>query len=203
VAIITTDKQMKPRAAHDHYRTDPRLVRASLDLLPPIARLKFIHDPGAGTGVWGSAARLMYPKSIIVGIDPYFNKPKDKSYSHWIKDDYEKFVSFPGHFGRPDSLPSLVMGNPPFSLAEEFIRCGLSMLADGGYLLFLLRLAFLETKKRGDGLWKEFKPQSVHVLKQRPSFYANGSTDDTAYAIYIWKKNQHPDCPKLYWLDWR
>lgn len=84
----------------------------------------------------------------------------------------------------------LVIGNPPYSLAEEFIRRSLDLLKDSGRCAFLLRLNFLEGQKRAP--WLRQHVPDVYVLPRRPSFYASGpkkgKTDGTAYAWMVWAR---------------
>lgn len=73
----------------------------------------------------------------------------------------------------------LCIGNPPYSLAQEFIEHGLKMAHE---VAFLLRLNFLEGAKRAE-FFKQH-PCDVFVLPNRPSFQGNGKTDATAYAWF-------------------
>lgn len=52
----------------------------------------------------------------------------------------------------------------------------------------LLRLAFLESKKRCD-FWQKHPVSKLYVLSERPSFTGAG-TDATAYAWFVWNKEQ-------------
>ncbi len=52
----------------------------------------------------------------------------------------------------PDAS-GLIIGNPPFSLAEEHIALALSRMQNGHHLTLLLRAAFLAGKGRHDALW--------------------------------------------------
>lgn len=80
--------------------------------------------------------------------------------------------------------PGLVIGNPPFSLAQEFVEHALEVVAPGGTVAMLLRLAFLESAKRLD--LHRSKPADLYVLPSRPSFTSNGKTDSAAYAWFVW-----------------
>lgn len=78
-----------------------------------------------------------------------------------------------------------VITNPPYSLAEEFVRK--SIHRDGGYQefdqAFLLRINFLGSQKRAQ-FHREY-PSDLYVLPRRPSF-TNGGTDATEYAWFVW-----------------
>lgn len=73
-------------------------------------------------------------------------------------------------------------GNPPFNLAEEFVRHTRRM---AHHVVFLLRLAFLETKGRR-ALFAEVGMPDVYVLEKRPPFAGGGQTDNCAYAWMHW-----------------
>jgi hypothetical protein len=94
-----------------------------------------------------------------------------------------------------------VIGNPPYKFAEEFVRKSMDLLVDHGFIIFLLPLSFLESVKRGQGLFQDFPPYDVMVSMRRISFTKNRKADNTAYAIYTWIKNTSPDTT-LSWLDW-
>jgi len=193
--IITTTKQLRPRTAHDFYPTPIELCYSALRLIN--THPYRVYDPGAGDGVWGDAARILWDDTFIEGCD-LRNIPQPTAYDHWTNQcDYLK-TDFRFPF-------DVIMGNPPYRYAEQFIRQSLRFVrpsgANGGYIIFLLRLAFLESQTRGRGLWLEHPPKSIHVLVSRPSFTGNGKTDATAYAIYIWQKGW-TGITELKWLDW-
>ena len=62
------------------------------------------------------------------------------------------------------------------------------MLEDGGYIIQLLRLNFLEGQARGRGIHKRHPPQKVVVCAGRVSFTGDGKSNATAYAFFIWQK---------------
>lgn len=93
--------------------------------------------------------------------------------------DYHEQCSFLDH---DESIRfNVIITNPPFYLAEEFVR---KALRCADHVAMLLRLAFLETRKR-EQLHAEH-PSDVFVLSRRPSFMANGATDSAAYAWFVW-----------------
>lgn len=79
----------------------------------------------------------------------------------------------------------MIITNPPFRLAKEFLEKSLS---EAEVVVYLLRLGFLESKKR-----REFNqmhpPTNLIVLSERPSFTPDGNTDRTAYGWFIYDKN--------------
>lgn len=192
--IIPTTKVLRKRDPHDFYPTPLSLCRAALAELPPAPVPDSILDPGAGSGVWGKAARDLYPRALITGVELRPDAiPPAETYTAWHTGDFRLYD--------PGWKHDLIMGNPPYKYAEAFIRHSLSMLKDYGWLVFLLRLAFLEEQDRGKDFWRKFPPERVSVCSQRPSFTGDGNTDATAYAVYYWRKGWTGPT-RLDWLRW-
>ena len=80
-----------------------------------------------------------------------------------------------------------VVTNPPYSLAEEFIRHSRALCPHAD-LVFLLRLAFLASAKRLP-LWEDVGIPDVCVLPNRPSF-TGGGTDSADYAWFVWPREK-------------
>ena len=117
----------------------------------------------------------------------------------------------------------LIIGNPPYYIAEEFVEKGLSLLCDTGVLVFLLKLSFVESKRRYKKYYSEIdlKPDYVWVSTRRLDFFRElgleGSGDYKAMGVFIWSKN-HKNFHSTYnyedlcsediayteldWIDW-
>lgn len=81
----------------------------------------------------------------------------------------------------PKKSKDLIITNPPFSLAQEFLE---KSLQEANSVWYLLRLNFLGSKKRVE-FWQKNLPTHLLVLSKRPSFAGNG-TDATDYAWFGW-----------------
>ena len=77
----------------------------------------------------------------------------------------------------------VVITNPPYSIAEEIITHYLEVVKPRETIM-LLRLAFLESKKRYE-FWQKHPVNKLYILSQRPSFTGKG-TDATAYGWFVW-----------------
>jgi hypothetical protein len=195
-------KSERPRREYDFYETPIELAKEALRrflLDENKHRLYDVLDPGAGRGVWGEAILNIYHYPVnLDGIEIQDVSPSE-SYDRWHHGDYlqDKWSNL-----TDDRLFDLVVGNPPYSLAEEFIRQSFYTLCEGGYCYFLLRLAFLESKKRHFGLFTDWQPKRVYVLSRRPSFFTTKSgrktTDALSYAMFLWQKGWVGDTV----LDW-
>lgn len=106
----------------------------------------------------------------------------------------------------------IVISNPPFYLAEEFIRQSLEACKDGGYVIMLLRLNFFGSDKRKN-LFDTFMPNSCYVHRNRINFIPDSmkqqmkedglkppSGDSIEYAHFVWKKGENPEFCKTYIL---
>jgi len=80
----------------------------------------------------------------------------------------------------------LILTNPPYSLAKEFVDHSLALSST---VIMLLRINFLGSQKR-HSFWLENEPTSLFVLSKRPSFTGSG-TDSTEYAWYVWEQESN------------
>jgi len=94
------------------------------------------------------------------------------------------------------SKHDVIISNPPFYLAEDFIKKSLKFVNDGGYVVMLLRLNFFGSKKRKE-IFENNMPEYCFVHHKRISFM-NGATDSIEYAHFIWKKGVNNDYCKTY-----
>jgi hypothetical protein len=76
----------------------------------------------------------------------------------------------------------VAFGNPPFSLAIEFVR---ESIKYADHVVMLLRLNFLGSRGRC-AFMQEHAPD-VYVLPDRPSFDGKG-TDSIEYAWFVWRR---------------
>lgn len=153
------------RREGDYYPTPDELALRIVESVPLISDIKIL-EPSAGSGAFVRACREVWPGAHVTAVEP--------SSQHWPtliglgctvgQHDLETYART---WGKPEF--DLIIGNPPYSLALEHIRLCLDMLAPGGRLVFLLRLAFLETAKRREFFVKH-PPSRVTVLSERPSF---------------------------------
>ena len=86
----------------------------------------------------------------------------------------------------------LIIGNPPFNQAIEFVEKCLGLLKPGGRLIFLLRTAFMESDQRFE-FWQQEDHQlaGLYTLHKRPSFTAVSYTHLHESQRYIMTINNH------------
>lgn len=95
-----------------------------------------------------------------------------------------------------DYKSHVIITNPPFNRALEFIQKALNDVEDSGYVIMLLRLNFLETKTRKE-FFDRYMPKWIFVHHKRLSFISGGGTDSVAYAHYVWQKGDYPEFAQI------
>lgn len=85
----------------------------------------------------------------------------------------------------PDAVYDLVMTNPPFSQAMEFVQQAHGLTRRDGYVVMFLRSQFLASAKRAPWL-RNHMPERVYFLSARPSFYGGGN-DLSDYAWFVFR----------------
>lgn len=86
-----------------------------------------------------------------------------------------------------------IITNPPYSVAEEFVKKSLSIIPDGRKVALFMGIQFVEGKKRR--LFLEQNPiKYIYVSSSRLNCAKNGdfvkykSNSARCYAWYIWEK---------------
>jgi len=141
------------------------------------------------------------PENPIMPYPEYF---KLQTYKHfWWKNDIrtDSSAEFKEDFLDSKIVDSvrgrfdIVISNPPYNQAMQFIEKGLEMVKDGGYVIYLLRLNFFGAQSR-----KEFHQNNMPVYtivsSKRPCFM-QGASDSCEYAHFVWQKGNHPTYTKL------
>jgi hypothetical protein len=94
-----------------------------------------------------------------------------------------------------------IITNPPYAIAEKLLEHFVDIYNQK--MAMLVRTAFLESKKRYDGLYKDNPPARVYVFSQRVSMYPKGyeikSGGTTSYSWIVWDK-QHEGPTELKWI---
>jgi hypothetical protein len=89
----------------------------------------------------------------------------------------------------------VILSNPPFSLAMEFIQESLKLAP---HIVLLLRTGFISSKERCDFFRGEMP--DLYQLPNRPSF-TNGGSDSAEYAFFHWGPERGRREGKLILLD--
>jgi hypothetical protein len=174
------------KAENDHWPTPPLLAKQALsfaiNLLPNPSVPISILEPGAGdrapflTAATDSSSLLFTARGIEyrdVEVPEHLNGKtiwhKNCDYLKWSIDNQKR--------------PDLIITNPPFSLAQEFIEHSIDMVKPDGIVVMLLQTGFEGSVKRRE-FWGQNKPFKRLLVRPRPSF--GGGSDSREYGIYFW-----------------
>lgn len=179
------------RREFDFYPTERALIRAILKhrfdrvfmtQVTNKAPLITVLDPGAGDGRWGELARIyfeqFFDKVVIVGVE-LREVPAHPAYDEWITCDYTLW--------RDDRKFDIILGNPPFGLAEEFIRLSYNRVKIYAWMILLLPLDFVCGEDRYENFYRDMPLMCVDAIARRPSFTQDGGTGATQYGVFMWR----------------
>lgn len=171
------------RRSLDQYYTPPALAEALVSLLELRAE-QLVIEPGVGAGSFAEA--IARRGCEVLGVDADAQAP-------WLLQHRGMHADILS----TDLIADWYVGNPPFKAAEQHLRHALRRSRVG--CAFLLRLAFLESRRRFD-FWNSYPASRVYVLSSRPSFTGTG-TDSCAYAWFVWRCDQPPHATVLRVLE--
>lgn len=193
ISVFTTlgasNHALTERQKVDYYATDPRALTLLLEKLKKdnIDLPRNIMEPCCGGG--HLSEELKKHGYNVTSYDLY-NHGYDS-----IKQDFLK----------SEIKADCILTNPPYKYALEFIQKALKNINPNGYVLMLLRIQFLEGKKR-NLFFKKFPPKYVYVYSSRQNCAKNGDfktydrNSATCYAWYIWKEGNKSE-PIIRWID--
>ena len=149
-------------------------------------------EPAVGEGVIIQAADREDVTWTAVDVRP----EAVQSTAEWVPNDrlhQGDFLSLTSAGTFEPKTFSVVLTNPPYGQAMEFIEACLPLAVT---VVMLLRLSFLATKGRY-AFMKSTRPD-VHVLASRPCF-VNGRSDSSEYGWFIWR-DEPPTDGRITWL---
>jgi SAM-dependent methyltransferase len=163
---------------YEYFETPAWATRSILHQLPK--RCRYL-DVGCGTGAIGSVvAHEGTPWGMVSGIeiDPVLAA---KASEVGLCVETGDFLEMPVSEWQDTQV---IISNPPYSLALEFLRKSLEIVIPNmGTVAMILRLPFLAAQLRAQ--FHKDHPSDIFVLPRRPSFTGKG-TDATDYAWFVW-----------------
>lgn len=185
-------RDQRPRVDHDYYVEPRRAVDALLDVETFVGRT---WDPACGGG---NIPRALLDRDISCwGSDIV-----DRGWRNVLGDGEAEVFDFTrGGIAPGIPAPDNIVTNPPFALAEEFIRRSLGLTVNK--VAILARLAFLEGQARGK-LFAETPLARVWVFKSRISMPPGGQEikavgGSVAFCWLMWQHSWRGP-PHLGWL---
>ena len=193
-ANIAGGNSFRGRAEDDFYATNPIDVERFLNAYGQIAGT--VLEPCIGQGHIAKVLQK-HGNVVIRGIDI---KDRNSGFITKITD----FLTYEGY----DSVFDYVITNPPYSLAEDFIRKSMKVVKDNGQVIMFLKLQFLEGAGR-EKLFSEYPPKYIYVCRKRAQPLRMGSEIDPAtgkkwassticFAWFVWEKDFKGE-PKVRW----
>ena len=158
---------MTRRHESDFYPTPPPATRALMAAEPLSGP---IWEPACGDGAISDVLMEAHP---TISTDLY-----DRGHG-------ESGVDF---LATQHLLAPTIVTNPPFRHAQAFIQHAIDLGAKKH--CWLLRLAFLEGKRRHDELFAHHRPARIFVFSRRLTLWRGDETPTgsgtTAYAWFVW-----------------
>lgn len=175
----------KEREPQDFYPTPIPVIQTFLNTYNKnnkISENAIILEPSAGNGNFISTMKDMGFTNKIDAIEIRREELDNltKCADDVIIGDFLKIQDLQDKY-------DVIIGNPPFMYALEFVQKSLDIVKDDGKVIMLLRTAFLESKKRFEFL-RKYPPNELYTLHERPKFVGDG-TDRYAYSWFVWDKS--------------
>jgi hypothetical protein len=175
----------------DLYETPPEAVRALLEVeqIPSGA----VWEPACGPGAIARVLRESGHEVWATDLVDYDSPDQDQHGIDFLME----------HGSAPYYVGSIVT-NPPFKLADQFVRHALLLCPR---VFMLLRLAFLESERRRAIRESGFL-RRVYVFRNRlPMMHRAGWTGPRAssamaFAWYCWDRT-NPGPTELCWISWK
>jgi hypothetical protein len=173
------------RVENDSYQTPKSTLEPLLPYLE-LSDIKFFLEPCKGEGNIIDLIKPLLPETCVT--------------------EYAELTEGRDYFTHEFKQVDLIITNPPFSKALEFLE---KSLKEAKTVIYLLRLNFLASQKRRE-FWSTYPPDHIFVLSTRPCFvwkcktkgckkkYPVGTkvcscggkvgpgTDATEYAWFVW-----------------
>jgi hypothetical protein len=175
---------------HDFYETPPAVTRALLKVesLPQL-----VWEPACGRGAIVNVLRAAGHAVIATDI-PNYDVPITPR-GNWNRDFFSERAAPLG--------VECILTNPPFKVAPDFVRHGLTLCPR---VILLLRLAFLESTSRSDIL-EDGKLARVHVIRNRFMMHRYGwqgrriNNSAIPFAWFVWD-TAHEGPPTIHRTSW-
>lgn len=194
---MSTTWHPENRAAGDYYTTDPTAVEQFIKHLEidGVITKKIVWEPACGCG---NISKVL----------------ESNGYAVISSDLYERGYGESGLDFLNTELPfqcDTIITNPPYALADEFVKHAMDILPRGGRYFALMNLSYLAGQKRFKEIYNNGYLHAIHVYPHRIHCYKNneniGHSSPVNYAWFEYLKfpyrNNRPKQfpPVIYWIE--
>ena len=181
------------RAKDDFYQSSTEIAKALFECVKAGIKRNELYvegleetviiDSSVGTGTL--LEPFKYKCWSLIGYDIV-----DRGYKFVSVQDWLTVKEIPN----PRNKPKVIVQNPPFKLALEFVQHSLELLNNGELLFSLHRIQFLEGLERFENLYKNKykRPKYVFVFTKRVSCITpdieNKGKNAVCFAWFMWQK---------------
>lgn len=186
VVYINSIRRTEDADPDDFYATDPMAALALLTVEP---QLKDIWEPACGMG---HLSKVFEMKGKLA-------RASDLRDRGCTGAEVLDFFSY--------NLPCYgdIATNPPYRIANEFVRHAIDLVQPGRFVCMFLQLSFLESQKRYELIFKHYPPCRIHVFSKRVTTVRRGDFESfsrrgmKSYAWFVWQKG-YKGSPEIKWI---
>lgn len=191
----------KKRVKNDFYPTPVELAFKITELVASLIDrpIKLVIEPSAGTGAFIRAAKKVWPDVPAAGVDI---NPEMKQHLYAAGADGVHIGDWCEAVSLGLAPGTLILGNPPFSLAQKHIAASNLALTKGDFNAMLLRMSFMGSRERVP-FWSQFPARYLIPLVPRPKFIPGKSGDNAEYGVFIWQAGYTGTTELLPVLVWK
>ena len=169
------------REENDYYATPPSSTEA---LLEKVQFKGSFLEPCVGGGHIAEVIKEHYPNEALYGMDLVDRGYLGTKVADFLEYDFK------------DKKFDNIVTNPPYSLAQEFLEKGMTILSENGKIALFLKIQFLEGAKR-EKMFRKYPPRYIYVFTKRQNPWRNGKPVDEkgkpwsgtmCFAWFVWEK---------------
>lgn len=194
---INTTWHPEQRAAGDYYTTDPTAVEQFIKYYHRLNGnfIGLIWEPACGCG---NISKVLESNGYhVISTDLYYRGYGNSGVDFLTAD-------------LPDEVVTIIT-NPPYALADDFVKHAMDVLPSGGRYLALMNLSYLAGQKRFKEIYNNGYLHAIHVYPHRINCYKNnkdvGHSSPINYAWFEYVKTPYINNirklfpPVIYWIE--
>lgn len=180
-----------PKEKNDNYPTPNALASHIVSRLSEMygdaRQFDWLVEPSAGNGMFVRHIRAAWPQKTLVAVELRQEEEDNLRSAGSSYVAIKPFEEWALH-NSPQN-PALVIGNPPFTLAQLHLERMFQFFPEGSEIALLLRFSFFGGRERNETFWRNGGSQNLkHIIPiaPRPTF-VRGTSDNSEYSVFIWK----------------